>query len=77
VPSAAADRGGGDKPFRGPTVSDAIEVAPGHVSVVSRSLDDRQWVVSYVLDASPVRSYLYDRDTGEARFLFSNRPACR
>ena len=48
-------------------------VAPGELDVVSRSLDDRTWVVAYMLDDGPVRYYLYDRDAGEARFLFTNR----
>jgi len=49
------------------------ELADGEFSVVSRTLDDRRWVVAYVLDAGPVRYYLYDRATREARFLFTNR----
>ena len=48
-------------------------VAPGEMDVVSRSLDDRTWIVDYVLDDGPVRYYLYDREAGEARFLFTNR----
>jgi len=56
-----------------PDFAHLAEVDEGDFSVVSRSLDDRQWVVSYVLDAGPVRYYLYDRDTGKARFLFTNR----
>ena len=49
------------------------EVAPGEMDVVSRSLDDRTWVVAYMMDDGPVRYYLYDREAGEARFLFTNR----
>jgi dipeptidyl aminopeptidase/acylaminoacyl peptidase len=49
------------------------EVDNGDFSIVSRTLDDRRWVVAYVLDAGPVRYHLYDRDSREARFLFSNR----
>lgn len=49
-------------------------VSPGDLSVSSRTLDDRKWVVSYLVDAGPVRYYLYDRDAKEARFLFNHRP---
>lgn len=48
-------------------------VAPGEMDVVSRSLDDQTWVVAYMLDDGPVKYFLYDREAGEARFLFTNR----
>ncbi len=48
-------------------------VAPGEMDVVSRSLDDQTWVVAYMLDDGPVKYYLYDREAGRARFLFTNR----
>lgn len=41
--------------------------------VVSRSLDDRIWIVVYTVDNGPSRYYYYDRDKGEARFLFTDR----
>ncbi len=50
-------------------------VADGDFNVVNRTLDDRTWVVVYVMDDGPVRYYLYDRDAREAEFLFTNRPA--
>lgn len=50
-------------------------VVDGDVEIVSRSLDDRWWVVLYLVDDGPARSYLYDRERREARFLFSARPA--
>lgn len=50
-------------------------VSDGDVEVTSRSLDDRRWIVAYLLDNGPVRYYLYDRDAGVARFLFTNRSA--
>ena len=46
----------------------------GDFHVVSRSHDDRLWVVVYDIDDGPARFYLYERETGELRFLFSNRP---
>jgi dipeptidyl aminopeptidase/acylaminoacyl peptidase len=50
-------------------------VADGDVEINSRSLDDRYWIVVFVMDTSPLRYYLYDRETREARFLFTNRKA--
>ncbi len=48
-------------------------VADGDVEIVSRTLDDRRWVVAYVMDNGPVRYYLYEREQRTARFLFTNR----
>jgi dipeptidyl aminopeptidase/acylaminoacyl peptidase len=48
-------------------------VADGDVEVVSRTLDDRLWIVVYMVDDGPVRFYLYDRVNGQAHFLFTNR----
>ena len=51
----------------------------GDVDIVSRTLDDRLWVVSYTSDQGPLLYYVYRRGTeppGHAlRFLFANRPA--
>ncbi|MBO8141317.1 MAG: prolyl oligopeptidase family serine peptidase [Firmicutes bacterium] len=51
------------------------ELADGEWDVVSQTLDNRRWVVAYIMDNGPVRYYLYDRDRGEAAFLFTNRSA--
>ena len=56
-----------------PGMAYLTELAPGEMDVVSRSLDDRIWVVAYMMDDGPVRNYIYDREAGEARFLFTNR----
>ncbi len=48
-------------------------VADGEVEVASRSLDDRHWIVVYVLDDGPVRYYHYDREKRNATFLFTNQ----
>jgi len=48
-------------------------VVDGDVEIVSRALDDRYWIVQYVVDDGPARFYLYDRKERRARFLFSNR----
>ena len=50
-------------------------VADGDVEIVSRTLDDRCWIVAYLLDNGPVRYYRYLRDSREAQFLFTNREA--
>ncbi|MDG2054425.1 MAG: S9 family peptidase [Phycisphaerales bacterium] len=46
----------------------------GDFEVISRSGDDRTWIVAYEQDAGPVAYYLWDRDTQAGRFLFTNRP---
>ncbi|WP_428940535.1 S9 family peptidase [Fontivita pretiosa] len=51
------------------------DVAPGHVTVPSRSLDDRLWLVAYVRDDAATRYYLYDRSARTTQLLFSSRPA--
>ena len=48
-------------------------VADGDIEVVSRTLDDRTWIVAYLVDDGPVRYYRYDREAGRADFLFTNR----
>ena len=50
-------------------------VAPGDVAVTSRTLDDRVWTVAFLVDDGPARSYLYDRATKRASFVFTNRKA--
>lgn len=50
-------------------------VADGEVEVVSRTLDDRYWIVAYMIDNAPVRYYRYDREEQRAQFLFTNRKA--
>ncbi len=47
-------------------------VAAGEFIVSSRSLDDKKWIVTYVLDNGPVRYYTYDRPLKKATFLFTN-----
>lgn len=49
-------------------------VADGDFNVQSRTLDDKTWIVSYMLDNGPVKFYRYDRGTEKpkATYLFSN-----
>jgi dipeptidyl aminopeptidase/acylaminoacyl peptidase len=49
------------------------KVADGDPQVVSRTLDDTQWLVVFMLDNGPVRYYHFDRKTKKTRFLFSVR----
>ncbi len=48
-------------------------VAHGDVEVTSRTLDDRLWIVAYLMDNGPLRYYCYDHEKQSARFLFTNR----
>ncbi len=48
-------------------------VEDAEFSVYHRTLDDRRWIVAYIVDDGPVKYYLYDRDQGEASFLFADR----
>jgi dipeptidyl aminopeptidase/acylaminoacyl peptidase len=50
-------------------------VTPGEMNVISRTLDDKQWIVAYMVDDGPARYYAYDRAAKKARFLFTNRKA--
>jgi dipeptidyl aminopeptidase/acylaminoacyl peptidase len=49
------------------------QVADGDITVASRTLDDKTWIVAFLLDNSPTRYYRYDRSTGKAHFLFTDR----
>jgi dipeptidyl aminopeptidase/acylaminoacyl peptidase len=49
------------------------KVDDGDVEVVSRSLDDKTWIVAYVVDDGPFRYYRHDSEKKEAEFLFTNR----
>ena len=48
-------------------------VAHGEVEVTSWTRDIATWIVAYTMDNGPVTYYLYDRQAGKARFLFTNR----
>src|SRR4030095_12602533 len=51
------------------------KVADGEVTIGSRTLDDRTWIVAFLMDNGPVRYNVYARDSKKARFLFTNRKA--
>lgn len=50
------------------------ELSDGELEIVSRTLDDRTWVVAYLHDDGPVRYWVWDRDRQSGRYLFSHRP---
>jgi dipeptidyl aminopeptidase/acylaminoacyl peptidase len=50
-------------------------VADGEVEIISRTLDDKLWVVLYLVDNGPTRFYLYDRPQRAVSFLFTDRQA--
>jgi dipeptidyl aminopeptidase/acylaminoacyl peptidase len=51
------------------------KVRTGDITHLSRSLDDKKWIVTFVSDDAPLSFYLYDRSSKKATFLFSDRPA--
>lgn len=51
------------------------KVSDGEFNVTSGTLDDRKWIVAYVRDDGPAKTYLFDRDKKKATFLFTNRKA--
>jgi dipeptidyl aminopeptidase/acylaminoacyl peptidase len=48
-------------------------VAEGDIEAIRQTLDDKHWIVVYLMDDGPIRIYHYDREKKEARFLFTNR----
>lgn len=48
-------------------------VEEGDVILTSRTLDNRSWVIAFLLDDGPIKYYLYDREKKSAKYLFSNR----
>ncbi len=49
------------------------KVADGDITVASRTLNDKTWIVAFLMDNGPIRYYLYERPTRKSRFLFTNR----
>src|SRR5262245_44513007 len=48
-------------------------VEDGELVVTSRTLDDKQWTVAFLLDNGPLKYYRYDRAAKKAHYLFSSR----
>lgn len=49
------------------------KVNSGDLNIVSRTMDDKKWIVAYDSDVKPGEYYIYDRDTKKVSFLFSSR----
>lgn len=50
------------------------DLEDGEFLITSRTLDDSQWTVAYILDDGPVKFYRYERTPQrKATYLFSNR----
>ncbi len=47
----------------------------GDIHVISRSADDRYWIVAHAGDVEPGIYHLYDRQSGDAQPMFPARPA--
>jgi dipeptidyl aminopeptidase/acylaminoacyl peptidase len=62
-----------DPSFR-PHLEALTKIRDGDFYDISRDRADRKWIVTLWLDNGPAYSYLYDRDTGTASLLFSDRP---
>ncbi|MCD4843328.1 MAG: S9 family peptidase [Methanosarcinales archaeon] len=50
-------------------------VADGDIEIVDRSLDNRYWMVAYMMDDGPIQYYNYDSSKKQAEFLFTHRQA--
>ncbi len=48
--------------------------ADGSVSILSRSLDDKKWLVAYSSSTKSPQYYMYNRANRDLKFLFSARP---
>jgi len=51
------------------------KLGDGELDIMSRTLDDKTWLVALVPSDAPVRYYRYDRQSRVATFLFANRPS--
>jgi dipeptidyl aminopeptidase/acylaminoacyl peptidase len=60
-----------------PTIEKDIEaiktIHEGDFFLVSRDDADKHWVVAFTADDGPLSYYVYDRESGKATFLFTNR----
>jgi dipeptidyl aminopeptidase/acylaminoacyl peptidase len=45
------------------------------LAILSRTLDDRTWLVAFLRDNGPTEVHRWDRDSQKATYLFTNRPA--
>ncbi|MAB28825.1 MAG: S9 family peptidase [Planctomycetaceae bacterium] len=57
-----------------PDLDALARLSDGELEIVSRTRDDKTWVVAFMHDNGPVRYWVWDRDEQSGRFLFSHRP---
>ncbi|MFN6516771.1 MAG: S9 family peptidase [Nostoc sp. CreGUA01] len=50
------------------------KVRSGEFSLISRDLEDKNWLLAYNTDDGPVYYYTYNRESKTSTFLFSNQP---
>ncbi len=48
-------------------------ISSGTLIINSRSLDDKYWIVAYLVDDGPIKYYEYNKDAKKANFLFTNQ----
>lgn len=58
-----------------PDIDYLNQVTKGSMEVISRSLDDKKWIVVYLKDNGSPRYYAYDRTKHHAHFLFASKKA--
>ena len=56
-----------------PDIEYLESVEDGELIITSRTLDDTQWTVAFMLDDGPIKFYRYDRTNRKAHFLFNSR----
>lgn len=61
-----------DDAFAGP-FSALLAQVEGDLEILSRTMDDRLWVVAELTDRGPIRYHLYAPETDRLTFLFTNR----
>lgn len=45
---------------------------PGNLSIISRSLDNKYWIIAYLYDDKPLTYYIFETEKMQATKLFSN-----
>jgi len=61
-------------PTVGTDLDEIKNLSDGDLSIVSRDLADRTWLVGFNTDRGPIRYYAWDRSRKKATFLFVDRP---
>lgn len=49
-------------------------ISDGEMLILSRSMDDKKWLIAYSMDTGPYKYYLYNKENGNSQFLFNSRP---